>query len=382
VITSESEPVLANFNSQAGVSRVQFEPSLSYSTVDRNLKTPYNDEYSFRAERTFLQENTISLTYIHRSFKQQLQDVDINAVPGDYGRCAIQQGATSKPLINSPGVGPIVDPYTGLVYQDTDPGNGDGRLDDCTGETVPATDTGGNPTFAPAAQVLVARPDGVADFYVLDPAWGGIFEIGNYNNSVYDGITLEFVRRQYKNWQMEASYTWSKASGDAEDFNLSLGDDRSTLQDEKGYLSFDRRHSVKLNATCLTPWGFRLGGTAQWESGLPYSLLFRRSSDSNSIPVYGSFAQTFTSQRILYITRQRNDQRNVSAWNFDVKLVKEINLPKGMNLQLDAEIFNLLNQDTYSVYNTFSKSGQQVNGTNDATRRFGRQYQIGLRLAF
>ena len=53
-----------------------------------------------------------------------------------------------------------------------------------------------------------------------------------------------------------------------------------------------------------------------------------------------------------------------------------------MNLQLDAEIFNLLNDDTYNVYNTFSKSGQQINGTNDATRRFGRQYQIGMRLAF
>ena len=100
------------------------------------------------------------------------------------------------------------------------------------------------------------------------------------------------------------------------------------------------------------------------------------------MPSYGGTAEEFTSQRILYITHQRNDQRNISAWNFDAKIVKEINLPKGMNLQLDAEIFNLLNEDTYSVYNTFTKSGQQINGTNDATRRFGRQYQIGMRLAF
>ena len=398
VITTESEPVIANFEAQAGVSSVQFEPSFSYSTVDRNLKTPYNDEYSFRVERTFWQENTISLTYIHRSFRHQLQDIDINAVPGDFGKCAVQQGPSNKSLVNSPGQGPITDPYTGEVYQDTvgttypnglpvidprDPRDvGDGRLDDCTGLKVDATDQGGTNPFAPSAIPQVARPDGVADFYVLDPAWGSIFQIGNYNKSRYDGVTLEFVRRQYKNWQMEASYTWSKATGDAEDFNLALGDDRSTLQDEKGFLSFDRRHSLKLNATCLTPWGFRLGGTAQWESGLPYSLLFRRSSDSNSIPIYGAYAQSFTSQRILYVTHQRNDQRNVSAWNFDAKLVKEINLPKGMNLQLDAEIFNLLNQDTYVVYNNFSKSGQQINGTNDATRRFGRQYQIGMRLAF
>ena len=65
-----------------------------------------------------------------------------------------------------------------------------------------------------------------------------------------------------------------------------------------------------------------------------------------------------------------------------MKLVKDFNLPKGMNLQLDVDIFNLLNDDTYSVYNTFLKSGQQINGTNDATRRFGRTYQLGMRLAF
>ena len=82
------------------------------------------------------------------------------------------------------------------------------------------------------------------------------------------------------------------------------------------------------------------------------------------------------------MTHQRNDQRNPTALNFDAKIAKEMNLPKGMNLQLDASIFNLLNEDTYSVYNNFTKSGQQVNGRNEDTRRFGRTYQIGMRLAF
>ena len=56
------------------------------------MKTPYNDEYSFKAERTFLQENTISLTYIHRSFKDQLQDKNVNQTPGDWGKCFIALG--------------------------------------------------------------------------------------------------------------------------------------------------------------------------------------------------------------------------------------------------------------------------------------------------
>ncbi len=386
VVTSETEPVIAVFDAKSAPGEAQatvsYSPSLSYSVVDRHLKTPYNDEYSLKAERTFLQENTISLTYIHRKFKNQLQDININQITGDYGRCNLQQSPSQPTLVPSPGTGPLTDPFTGQVYQDTDPGNGDGRIDDCVGMQAEATDNGNNGGGAPNVVATVQRPDGVADFYSLNPAWGDIFQIGNYNSSKYDGVTLEFVRRQYKNWQMEASYTWSKATGDAEDFNLSLGDDRSTLQDEKGYLSFDRRHSLKVNATCLTPWGFRLGGTAQWESGLPYSLLFRNVSYSNSLPIYYGFNQPFQSVRTRYLTHQRNDQRNVSAWNFDAKIVKEINLPKGMNLQLDAEIFNLLNEDTYTVYNNFQKAGYQINGTNDATRRFGRTYQVGMRLAF
>jgi hypothetical protein len=140
VVTTESEPVLANFSMKVAndefPNNAAFIPSFAYSQVDRNLKTPYNDEYSFKAERTFLQENTISLTYIHRSFKDQLQDKNVNQTPGDWGKCFIALGPQDSPLVGSPGTGPITDPYTGEVYQDNDPGVGDGRLDDCTGMTV------------------------------------------------------------------------------------------------------------------------------------------------------------------------------------------------------------------------------------------------------
>ena len=217
---------------------------------------------------------------------------------------------------------------------------------------------------------------------MLNPAWGDIRVLGNNNTAEYQGLTLEFVRRQYRNWQMEASYTMSRAIGDSEDFSLLLGNDRSTFDEERGYLSYDRTHSVKINATCITPWGFRLGGAARWESGLPYSLVIRNSSLSDALPTYNDFRPRFSSTRTTYPTHQRNGERNGSAWNFDVKLVKELNLPKGMNLQLQAKIFNLLGEDTYDVYNTFTKSGEQVNGTDDATRRFGRQYEVGMRLAF
>jgi len=382
---SEIEPVTVTdqwTSTQArGSGEVAFQPTFRFSVVDRNLKTPYQDEYSFAVEREILQESSISLRYIHRDFRDQLQDIDINNAPGDYGRCAYQNVSTDPYIVPSPGTGPVVDPYTGQTYMDTDPGVGDGRIDDCSGKLVRGNPPGQGGGIKPPGN-YVTRPDGIPDLYVLNPAWGNIYEIGNFNHARYDGVILEFVRRQYKNWQMEASYTWSKAIGNGEDFNLALGDDRSTLADEYGYQSYDRTHAVKMNATAITPWGFRLGGTVQWQSGLPYSLLTNTFSSSTAPPQFVSVSQSFDTVRTTYPTHQRNDQRNRSYWNVDAKLVKEMNLPKGMNLQLTAEIFNLLNDNAYIIYNPFLNYGQQLNGANDAYRRFGRQYQLGMRLAF
>jgi hypothetical protein len=359
-----------------------FEPEFTYTVVDRNLKTPHQDEYSMAFEREIWEESSISLRYLHRNFKDQLQDVSINQLPDDYGRCYLQRTPQHPYLVPSPGTGPVVDPHTGETYQDTDEGNGDGRLDDCSGRTVPGTfsfvGVGGEGTVIAGLQ----RPDGFADLYVLNPAWRDIFQIGNYNAAKYDAVILEFVRRQYKNWQMEASYTWSQAFGDGEDFDLGLGDDRSILQDEQGYQSYDRRHALKVNATAVTPLGFRVGAAIQWQSGLPYSVLLQDISILLTPPQYDNFYRQYSAPRIVYPTHRRNDQRNRSYWNVDAKLVKELGLPKGMNLQLTAEIFNLLNSDTYAVYSRGLDSGSVINGRAGGFRRFGRQYQIGVRLAF
>jgi outer membrane receptor protein involved in Fe transport len=368
----------------SGSGQVPFQPTFITSTVDRNLRTPYQNEASFSVERDILQESSISLRYIHRDFKKQLQDININGAPGDYGKCLSAPDATKPYIAPSPGTGAIVDPYTGQTYQDTDPGNGDGRIDDCQGRLInaPGGNGGGIGGSGQGGGVFVPRPDGYADIYVLNPAWGPIYKIGNYNAAKYDGVILEFVRRQYKNWQMEASYTWSKATGNGEDYAQGLGDDRSTLQDEQGYQSYDRRHSVKVNATAITPWGFRLGGAIQWQSGLPYSILQRSPSKDTAPPFYVGITQPFTANRTIYLTHHRNDQRNRSAWKVDAKFVKEMNLPKGMNLQFTVEAFNLLNEDTYVIYNPRLNYGQNINGTNDAYREFGRQFQVGVRLAF
>jgi len=86
--------------------------------------------------------------------------------------------------------------------------------------------------------------------------------------------------------------------------------------------------------------------------------------------------------RTTYPTGVRNDQRNDSYWDLNLKITREFRVARKMNLQLTAEVFNVLNDGTYQIFDPISETGEQINGSNVALRRFGRQWQLGARLAF
>jgi len=112
-------------------------------------------------------------------------------------------------------------------------------------------------------------------------------------------------------------------------------------------------------------------------------LLARKESADAIPPVLFNLGLTDVWRtREQYVNHRRNDQRNASFWNVDVKLTKEMILSRGVNLQVSAEIFNLLDDKTYTIYNEFYGIGGQVNGNNDAYRRWGRSWQLGFRAAF
>src|SRR6185295_9963742 len=82
--------------------------------------------------------------------------------------------------------------------------------------------------------------------------------------------------------------------------------------------------------------------------------------------------------RQFYTSGVRNDQRNDSYWNVDLRAAKELRLGNAANLQLIAEVFNVLDDHTYQVYNPFYGEGVQINGVNEAQRRTGRSWQVGF----
>jgi len=345
-----------------------FNPTITVNTVDRDLRTPYQDEFTFSLEREIAPETSLHVTYVRRRYRDQIQDVDRNHVTADKGRC-ILNGQVGRPtVVSSPGEGfTYVDPYTGEIVTDTDPGIGDGIIDDCTGEV---RSEGPIPIFGTLFEV----PDGLPDLYILNPGWGQILEIGNNNSTNYKAFVLELVRRMYHGWQLAASYTWSEAIGDAEDFDQILGNERNLLDQERGFLSYDQTHVVKVNAMKVTRWGVRVGGVVRWESGLPFSVLQSRATIWARSPLLdaGDKSRKF---RFRYPSGVRNDQRNPAYWNLDLRLAKEFRLDRRANMQLTVEVFNLLDDKTLRIED-------RIDSTLGGTRRFGRQFQLGLRVGF
>ncbi len=294
------------------------------------LRTPYQDELALAFEREVASDTSLRLALLRRKFRDQLQDANVNHIPGDYGRCRLD------------------DPYVGWYV---DPTHGpDGILDDCR--------HGG---------------DGVPDLYTQDPGWGSILQVGNYNTADYRAAIAEINRRFHGGWGLDASYTWSEAVGDAEDFDQILGNDRTRRDDERGPLAYDQRHVVKLHGTAAIGGGVHLGGTVTWDSGLPYSVL--ETAYSAFVVPPQNVGAPEDRAGFEFPTGHRNDQRSPSGWNFEVRVAKDWTVARRATLQLSAECFNLMNNGRLRVLDT-------TDGVPNFVRQFGRRWQVGMRLAF
>ncbi len=117
----------------------------------------------------------------------------------------------------------------------------------------------------------MARPD----LFINNFFFNQVLRVGNFNEARYKAIEFELLKRLSRRWQLQGSYTYSRAVGAAEDFQSRLGNDPSTVESEFGPLDFDQRHVVKVNATTFLPGDWQLGFAASWSSGLPFSVISR-----------------------------------------------------------------------------------------------------------
>ncbi|MFQ5877177.1 MAG: carboxypeptidase regulatory-like domain-containing protein [Acidobacteriota bacterium] len=327
------------------IGRVISKAPPSATQVDRGLETPFSDEFTIGIEREIAPEVAVSVTYIDRRFRQQLQDIDVNH--------------TLRP-----------DP-AGAAFRDD------------FGRAL----SGGLGT------VGESRPDGRPDLFIHNFFFNQVLRVGNFNSSRYKAIEVSAVKRLSRRWELQGSYTYSRAVGSAEDFQSRLGNDPSTVESEFGYLDFDQRHVVKLNASTYLPADWQLGFSATWASGLPFSFVSRSFSLDNVS--YQQFRTLFGRVELAgngfeFRRIRRNSERNDSTLDINLRARKSLVLGRHV-AGVFVEVFNLLNSDDLRVTSIDPSLLTGIDPdtgtprgplTVDGTRRFGRRFQIGFQIEF
>ncbi len=315
--------------------------SVTVNQIDRDLETPYTDEWTIGFERELAPEWSGSITYIHRDGNNLLQDQDINHVT-----CAQHGEIGIDPFVACGGAGILEDDKFGGV---------------AGFENI---SSGGNFAFG------FFVPNQAPDLYTVNNNFNQILRVGNYNSSEYDAFELKIVKRLQHNWQMQFSYTWSEAFGQAEAFSTAAGNDPQLKDDEEGYLDFDQTHILKFQAVTRLPHEIVLGSVIQWSSGVPWSV-------TKTVVEFDSTGNTLF--RSFYPTGQRNDQRNSGWWKIDGRLEKNFVVGR---VQASAFLLaeNLLDEGQLTIeeLDTAALGGLPL----DAFRDFGRRFEIGASFDF
>ena len=231
-----------------------------------------------------------------------------------------------------------------------------------------------NPTFGAPADI---REKGlyVPDLSLITGAIGSgsSYVIANLDGAFtrYLEATLENEYRADK-FVVNGSYTWSHFYGNFDQDNTSfnsandaaifigssnLGDSqgRQLWNFKYGDLRGDRRHVVKARGTYMMPWNATAGLFAFWQSGQPYQL-------ESVLPYRGVTTSTSDTNRYAEPAGRR---RTPSTYNADFNYTQNFGLPRGLNLQLALDVFNIT--DNQAGYNYETRIGI-LGFTNDKSK--------------
>lgn len=253
--------------------------------------------------------------------------------------------------------------------------------------------------------------------------------------SDYHSLRMNLTKRFSKGFQIQGSYTFSRATDDASAFNGStdFSNDRQPYRTTKdhGLASFDSRHSFYTNFIYEFPGknragiaghllgGWSMSGVLRLQSGTPYSLTANQ--PTKAVPGQAPLQEIYVDGPTVDLapggnlnpSRSQNPnhyfdvsqfafpqpffQGNVGVntligpgvANFDWTLMKDTKLKmlgEAGTLQFRAEFYNLLNRPNFGdpAVIVFNSAGQVFSnaGQITTTRTTSRQIQFALRLVF
>ena len=184
-------------------------------------------------------------------------------------------------------------------------------------------------------------PGGTATVYNLSPAYfGSAFNDLVYDNQPlldtdYTGVEFTLAKRFSRRWHAIAGATFGKNEGGVDFGDLN---DPNNTTNQQGIVGNDSRYSVKFAGGYMIPKAeVMLSGTFLWNNGYPYQSTM--SVTRTNVPTLTRSSQT------IRLT-ERGTERLEDVKLLDLRLSKNIKLGRGMKLQPQIEVFNLLNAST------------------------------------
>jgi len=282
--------------------------------------------------------------------------------------------------------------------------------------------------------VPVVRADGTLFFPAgaprRNPAWSSIDYRMSDGRSTYNALQASLMKRFSRGYQVQLSYTLSKAMDNADG---QLGTDTVTasvypqnpydLNAEWAVASFDARHVFSANATWQLPafrnhpvlGGWQLNGIVSLHTGYPFSPSIQtpnwsRTGNTSTNAEDRPSVKPGTDPRGI-ITGDPNHWFDVSAFvlqpqgtigntprnflrgpgfaNADVSLVKNQALAGNARLQFRLEVFNVFNRANFAAPTRPVFAGATQNeaplataGQILRTANSSRQVQLGVKLMF
>ncbi len=170
-----------------------------------------------------------------------------------------------------------------------------------------------------------------------------------------------------------AHYTWSEATdqdSNSRSTSTSFSYDPYDPKISEGPADYDTTHKVVASATYELPYGFLVSGIFNWRTGQPYTRNIFYSGGIQSltgIPRMGVNVPVFVDEsgNVIDISQAnnstpdqfaaflnergarivgRNGENQPDFMNLDMRVAKRFGLPAGLELELIAEVFNILNE--------------------------------------
>jgi hypothetical protein len=222
-------------------------------------------------------------------------------------------------------------------------------------------------------------------------------------NSVYHGLRLSLRGQLTSSLTLSASYTLSKAIDDAEEiFPHTRAQDMRDFRAERGLALYDQRQRFVLAGVYQSKGGngpfsrfwrdWSVAPYIELGSGRPVNILLGSDNNLDQEPgsdrpdmvpsgTASSYATQYGSFKAPASGMAGNLGRNAFIGpgyaSFNLRLQRDIRVREGLNCQVIAESFNLLNRtNVRSVNPNYQRAGEALSAFDP------RQIQLGVRLRF